>query len=45
MQTFDLEEQGLRALNQTLHDQANDTNQTSWEIINPRGSHAYCRRP
>ena len=40
MQTFDLEEQGLRALNQTLHDQANDTNQTSWEIINPRGSHA-----
>ena len=40
MQTFDLEEQGLRALNQTLHGQANDTNQTSWEIINPRGSHA-----
>ena len=40
MQTFDVEEQGLRALNQILHDQANDTNQTSWEIINPRGSHA-----
>jgi len=40
MQIFDLEDQGLRALNQTLHDQVNDTNQTSWEIINPRGSHA-----
>ena len=40
MQIFDLEDQGLRALNQILHDQANDTNQTSWEIINPRGSHA-----
>ena len=40
MQIFDLEDRGLRALNQTLHDQANDTNQTSWEIINPRGSHA-----
>ena len=40
MQIFDLEHRGLRALNQTLHDQANDTNQTSWEIINPRGSYA-----
>ena len=40
MQIFDLEDQGLRALNQTLHDQADDSNQTSWEIINPRGSHA-----
>ena len=40
MQIFDLEDQGLRALNQMLHDQADDSNQTSWEIINPRGSHA-----
>lgn len=40
MQTFDLEAQGLRALNATLHAQANDTNQTSWEIINAKGSHA-----
>jgi methylamine---glutamate N-methyltransferase subunit B len=40
MQTFDLEAQGLRALNSTLHAQKNDTNQTAWEIINPRGSHA-----
>jgi len=40
MQTFDLEAQGLRQLNATLHAQANDTNQTAWEVINPRGSHA-----
>ena len=40
MQTFDLEAQGLRALNSTLHAQAADTNQTHWEIVNPKGSHA-----
>lgn len=40
MQTFDLEAQGLRALNSTLHAQKDDTNQTAWEIVNPRGSHA-----
>ena len=40
MQIFDLEAQGLRALNKTLHAQAEDTNQTFWEIINPKGSHA-----
>lgn len=40
MQTFDLEAKGLRALNETLHAQANETNQTHWQIINPRGSHA-----
>ena len=40
MQTFDLEAQGLRALNATLHAQAEDTNQTVWEIVNPKGSHA-----
>ena len=40
MQSFDLEAQGLRALNKTLHKQAEDTNQTVWEIINPKGSHA-----
>jgi len=40
MQTFDLEAQGLRALNTTLHEQNNTTNQTSWEVINPKGSHA-----
>jgi glutamate synthase domain-containing protein 3 len=40
MQTFDLEAQGLRALNATLHAQAGDTNQTVWEVINPKGAHA-----
>ncbi|MDA8747891.1 protein GlxC, partial [Litoreibacter sp.] len=40
MQTFDLKAQGLRALNSTLHAQAENTNQTVWEIINPKGSHA-----
>jgi glutamate synthase domain-containing protein 3 len=40
MQTFDLEADGLRALNATLHAQSGDTNQTVWEILNPRGSHA-----
>lgn len=40
MQTIDLQETGLRELNATLHAQADDTNQTSWEIENPKGSHA-----
>lgn len=40
MQHFDLEAEGLRKLNQTLHALGDDTNQKSWEVINPRGSHA-----
>ena len=40
MQTYDLAADGLRSLNSTLHAQAGMTNQTSWEIVNPRGSHA-----
>jgi len=40
MQIFDLEAEGLRTLNQTLQSQKDSTNQTSWEIVNPRGSHA-----
>ena len=40
MQTFDLEAGGLRSLNETLHAQAENTNQTRWEIVNPKGSHA-----
>ncbi|MBZ0124343.1 MAG: GXGXG domain-containing protein [Roseovarius sp.] len=40
MQTFDLAARGLRDLNATLHAQKGDTNQTAWEIANPRGSHA-----
>lgn len=40
MQTFDLEAQGLRNLNSALHAQSANTNQTVWEVINPKGSHA-----
>ena len=40
MQTFDLEAQGLRALNAALHGLKGQTNQTAWEVINPKGSHA-----
>ncbi len=40
MQTFDLEANGLRALNETLQAQAQTTNETAWDVINPRGSHA-----
>ncbi|MFO7759033.1 MAG: GXGXG domain-containing protein [Roseovarius sp.] len=40
MQTYDLEADGLRDLNAALHAQTAETNQTRWDIINPRGSHA-----
>lgn len=40
MQTFDLEANGLRALNSALHAQSITPNQPSWEITNPKGSHA-----
>ena len=40
MQTFDLEAQGLRALNSTLHALKGQTNQTAWDIVNPKGAHA-----
>jgi glutamate synthase domain-containing protein 3 len=40
MQTLDLEELGLREVNATLHAQADKTNQTAWEIVNPKGAHA-----
>ncbi|EFO29899.1 protein GlxC [Roseibium sp. TrichSKD4] len=40
MQTYDLEADGLRGLNAALQSQTGDTNQTSWEIVNPKGSHA-----
>lgn len=36
MQTIDLSDVGLRETNKTLHDQSADTNQTAWEIVNPR---------
>jgi len=40
MLQIDLEAEGLRKLNQTLNALGDDTNQKSWEVINPRGSHA-----
>lgn len=40
MQTLDLQEIGLRQVNETLHAQTDTTNQTSWEIMNPKGAHA-----
>ncbi len=40
MQTYDLEANGLRGLNETLHAQNETTNQTAWEVVNPKGSHA-----
>ncbi|WP_170425614.1 GXGXG domain-containing protein [Ruegeria arenilitoris] len=40
MQTYDLEANGLRGLNATLQSQSAETNQTSWEVVNPKGSHA-----
>lgn len=40
MKQFDLEESGLRALNQALHQQTDSTNQIDWHITNPKGKHA-----
>lgn len=40
MQTFDLEANGLRALNSALQKQSQDTNETAWEVVNAKGSHA-----
>ena len=40
MQTIDLDERGLRDLNATLQGQTSDTNQTAWEVENPKGGHA-----
>ncbi|MCX7646657.1 MAG: GXGXG domain-containing protein [Rhodobacteraceae bacterium] len=40
MQSYDLAEGSLRALNQALHDLKGLTNMTDWEVLNPRGAHA-----
>ena len=40
MQTYDLATGTLRELNSTLHAQNKTTNQTAWEIANPKGAHA-----
>src|SRR6478735_6250706 len=36
----DLAEMSLRELNQALHDLAPGSNETAWEILNPKGSHS-----
>jgi len=40
MQTLDMADIELREMNEILHAQAENTNQTSWEIVNPKGAHA-----
>ena len=40
MQTLDLEADGLRSMNAALQAQSESTNQTNWEVVNPKGSHA-----
>ena len=40
MQTINLEEQGLRALNVALQSQSKDLQEKSFEVVNPKGSHA-----
>lgn len=40
MPTVDLATSALRDLNQALHHQGAGTNETFWEVVNPRGSHA-----
>jgi glutamate synthase domain-containing protein 3 len=40
MQQFDLEAEGLRALNLALHGQSEAVTQKNWEVVNPKGSHA-----
>jgi glutamate synthase domain-containing protein 3 len=40
MQVFDLATRPLRQLNEALHQIENGSNETAWEILNPRGSHA-----
>jgi glutamate synthase domain-containing protein 3 len=40
MQVFDLAKSTLRELNQALHNVQNGSNETAWEVLNPKGSHA-----
>lgn len=40
MQTYDITDSGLRGLNQALQAQNIETNQTAWQVVNPKGSHA-----
>lgn len=40
MSTVDLATTELRSLNQALHELSECSNETRWEVVNPRGSHA-----
>jgi methylamine---glutamate N-methyltransferase subunit B len=40
MQVVDLSRTPLRELNQALHQISEGSNETAWEILNPKGSHA-----
>ena len=40
MRTIDLATTPLRELNEALHHQKDGTNETTWEVLNPRGAHA-----
>jgi len=40
MRTIDLASTSLRELNELLHKQTAGTNETQWEILNPKGMHA-----
>ncbi|MBN8910897.1 MAG: protein GlxC [Rhizobiales bacterium] len=40
MRAIDLEKTPLRELNENLHQLKDGTNETEWEVLNPRGQHA-----
>lgn len=40
MRSIDLEKTPLRGLNESLHQLKDGTNETEWEVLNPRGQHA-----
>lgn len=40
METIDLSSSSLREVNKTLQSQSQGSNQTEWDIVNPRGAHA-----
>ncbi len=40
MRSIDLTKTPLRELNASLHEQKDGTNETEWEVLNPRGQHA-----
>lgn len=40
MQTYDVAADGLRGLNAALQGQSGTTNETAWQVVNPKGSHA-----